>query len=102
MKAQFHARRRALSMSCAVAIAMLATSGSASSAGSGYSLQSHVIASGGVSAAHSACFDLSATIGEPTAGSAAGGTFSMVSGFWAARVARPDSVFRSSFEGCQP
>jgi hypothetical protein len=86
----------------AAAIALSAGSGSALSAGNGLSLQGHVVASGGVSRAHGGCFDVSGTIGEATAGSATGSTFTVISGFWAAPVAHPDALFRTSFEACRP
>ena len=85
-----------------LAVALAASSAFAAPAGGGLALQGSVIASGGVARATSACFDLSATIGEPTAGVAAGGDVALVSGFWATPVAHPDELFRSSFERCAP
>lgn len=83
-------------------VALAASSALAAPVGAGVALQRAVIASGGVTRATSACFDLSATIGEPTAGVATGNGMALVSGFWAAPVARPDALFRSSFERCAP
>lgn len=101
MSIQSYSRRRsACAVACAIALA--ATTAFATPAGGGFVLQGAVIASGGVSRATSACFELSATIGEPTAGVASAGVLALVSGFWAAPVARPDALFRSSFEGCAP
>lgn len=60
-----------------------------------------VIAGGGESAAHSACFDLAATLAEPVAGRSSGGPFVLAAGFLGEAVVR-DSIFRSGFEGCQP
>ncbi|MBA8889684.1 hypothetical protein FHW12_003930 [Dokdonella fugitiva] len=94
--------RRRRAPATALVVALAASSVFAAPAGGGYALQGSVIASGGVARATSACFDLSATIGEPTAGVATGGSLALVSGFWAAPVARPDELFRSSFEGCAP
>lgn len=61
----------------------------------------HVIAGGGVTHARSACFDLAGTVAEPVAGRAQGGSFSLDAGFLAMPVAT-DSLFRNSFEVCQP
>lgn len=61
----------------------------------------HVIAGGGVTRASSACFDLAGTVAEPVAGSAQGGSFRLDAGFLALPVAT-DSLFRNSFEVCQP
>lgn len=94
--------RRRRAPAGALAIALAASSVLAAPAGGGFALQGAVIASGGVARATSACFDLSATIGEPTAGVATGNSVAIVSGFWAAPVARPDELFRSSFERCGP
>src|SRR5690606_21808970 len=52
---------------CAVALATLP--GAAFPAGSEFALQGQVIAGGGVGHARNGCFELSATLGEPTAGS---------------------------------
>lgn len=92
-------RRRVLPSAILFAASTLAT---AASAGGVYALDGHVIAGGGVSRAHSACFDLSGTIGEATAGMASAGSHAVVSGFWAAPVGHPDEMFKSSFEDCQP
>lgn len=61
----------------------------------------HVIAGGGVTHARSACFDLDGTVAEPAAGSAQGGNYTLDAGFLAMPVAT-DSLFRNSFEVCQP
>jgi len=94
--------RRRHAPASVLAVVLAVSSAFAAPAGGGFALQGSVIASGGVARATSACFDLSATIGEPTAGVATGGSLALVSGFWAAPVARPDELFRSSFEGCAP
>lgn len=60
-----------------------------------------VIAGGGISRARSACFDLAATIAEPVTGTAGNAMFSLTAGFWS-DPASTDSIFRSSFESCQP
>ena len=101
MKLHVHARRCGM-LPIAAAIALNAGSGSALSAGNGFSLQGHVVGSGGVSRARGGCFDMSGTIGEATAGSATNSTFAVVSGFWAAPVTHPDALFRTSFEACRP
>ncbi|HEU4663759.1 MAG TPA: hypothetical protein VFS55_06995 [Dokdonella sp.] len=100
----FSRRRRARAAALAVALAVAVAASTtllAAPGGAGFALQGSVIASGGVSHATASCFDLSATIGEPTAGVASGGGFELVSGFWSAPVVR-DELFRSSFEGCTP
>ncbi|HEY6942179.1 hypothetical protein [Dokdonella sp.] len=95
-------RSRARAAALAVSLVLVAsTTLLAAPTGAGFALQGSVIASGGVSRATATCFDLSATIGEPTAGVASGGGFELVSGFWSAPVVR-DELFRSSFEGCTP
>ena len=94
--------RRSRVPATAWAVALAASTAFAAPAGGGFTLQGAVIASGGVSRASSACFDMSATIGEPAAGIATGNGVALVSGFWAAPVERPDQLFRSSFERCAP
>jgi len=94
--------RRSRVPATAWAVALAASTAFAAPAGGGFTLQGAVIASGGVSRASSACFDVSATIGEPAAGVATGNGVALVSGFWAAPVERPDQLFRSSFERCAP
>ena len=86
----------------ALALALIASSVLAAPTGAGFVLQGAVIASGGIARATSACFDLAGTIGEPTAGVATANAIVLVSGFWAAPVAHPDELFRSSFESCAP
>ena len=71
-------------------------------AGVQFALQGSVIAGGGIDRARSACFDLSATIGQPIAGAAASDRYFLNSGFWAIPGAGRDSLFRSSFEDCSP
>lgn len=85
----------------ALAMTLMASPVLASPDGGVYALRGAVIAGGGVSHAKNACFDLSATIGEPVAGVVAGNGVSIVSGFWALPVAQ-DQLFRSSFERCAP
>lgn len=84
---------------CAAALAVVP--GAALSTGTEFALAGHVIAGGGVSHARNECFGLSGTLGETTAGSAAAAGYAVASGFWAAPVAGPDQMFRSSFEDCQ-
>jgi hypothetical protein len=64
-------------------------------------ISQHVIAGGGVSHAASPCFDLTGTIGQPVAGRTQGGAFTLDAGFWTNSVST-DSIFRNSFEACQP
>ena len=104
-----HARRRRVLHAAAVA-ALCAAAGAfaqgdppvSGHAPTGVSLVTqHVIAGGGVTRASSACFDLDGTVAEPVAGSAQGGSFTLDAGFLAMPVAT-DSLFRNSFEVCQP
>lgn len=74
----------------------------ASAPDGGFAITSHVIAGGGTGHARSVCFELAGTVGQPAAGSASGGGYDVVSGFWAARVERPDSLFQDNFEECHP
>jgi hypothetical protein len=104
-----HARRRRALRAAAVAALCAAAGASAQGdapvtgrAPDGVSLVTqHVIAGGGVTRASSACFDLAGTVAEPVAGSAQGGSFRLDAGFLALPVAT-DSLFRTSFEVCQP
>jgi hypothetical protein len=64
-------------------------------------ISQHVIAGGGIGYAASPCFDLRGTIGQPVAGRTQGGAFTLDAGFWATPVST-DSIFRNSFEACQP
>ena len=75
--------------------------GAAASGDPTFRITREVIAGGGVTHASSACFDLSVTIAEPVAGTAAGGVYALTAGFWS-DPASIDSIFRSSFEDCQP
>lgn len=102
-------RRRALRVPTFFALCAMATGAFAEDASrladrapSGVSLVTqHVIAGGGVSRARSACFDLDGTVAEPVAGLAQGGAFTLNAGFLAMPVPT-DSLFRNSFEVCQP
>jgi hypothetical protein len=86
----------------ALAALLLASAAVAASAPEDeFAITGHVIA-GGSGRAHNACFDLSGTAGQPSVGSASGGAWDVVSGFWAVRVERTDSLFRDAFEECQP
>jgi hypothetical protein len=66
-----------------------------------YSISGHVIAGGVAQDRQSACFTLSATIGQAVIGGAFTSTdFAEYAGFWRAFPPTPDSVFSSSFENC--
>lgn len=67
----------------------------------GYQIVSAVVAGGGISRAQNACFELAATAGQPVVGTSANSTYTLVAGFWGAAV-QGDTLFRSSFEACQP
>ncbi len=84
-----------------LAVPAVADSGAAVEGNPPFLVSQRVIAGGGESHARSACFDLAATIAEPVAGRSAGGDFVLVAGFLGEAAAR-DSIFRSSFEDCQP
>ena len=66
-----------------------------------YKLTRQAIAGGGSTGARSACFDLDSTVGQADAGTAQGGGYTLISGFFA-DLAHGESLFRSGFEGCQP
>ena len=71
-------------------------------AGAGpYRISHEIIAAGGVDRARSACFDVASTIAQPVTGTSSGGGFSVTAGFLDDLASR-DSLFRSSFESCQP
>ena len=65
-------------------------------------ISSHVIASGGgTSRSPGGCRVLEGSIGQPAAGTASGGGFTLHAGYWAGSGSqRRDSVFSGSFEGC--
>jgi hypothetical protein len=69
--------------------------------GSTFAIRASVIAGGGVAAARGPCFDLAGTAAQPVAGTSEGGSYRLRSGFWGGTV-QGDSLFRSSFEECQP
>ena len=62
----------------------------------------HVLAGGGTSLARSACFTLSATIGQPALGAISNGIFALDAGFWIAPAPLGDILFQDSFEKCSP
>jgi hypothetical protein len=66
-----------------------------------YAITAKVIAGGGTMIARSPCFELAGTIGQPAAGPSQSATYALNAGFWGA-PARTDTLFRSSFEACQP
>ncbi|MBN8482518.1 MAG: hypothetical protein J0L88_13120 [Xanthomonadales bacterium] len=66
-----------------------------------FRIEQRVIAGGGESRARSACFDLAATLAEPVAGRTSNAEFALTAGFLGEAASR-DSIFRSSFEACQP
>ena len=88
-------RRPALRIAALAALA----AGAGSAIAGGYTLGAGLIA-GGAGRAQGGCFGLSATIGQPVAGIGTGGSYTLVSGFWAAQSARPDQLLKTGFEGC--
>jgi hypothetical protein len=92
-----------MAMTLTVAGVLAAMGPSTSRADDGFAISQHQIASGGISRAHSDCFDLSATLGQAAIGVSSGGAFDLVAGFWATQTsAGTDSIFNESFEDCQP
>jgi hypothetical protein len=81
------------------ALAALVAGAGSAIAGGAYTLGGGMIAGGG-GRAQAGCFGLSGTIGQPVAGVGAGGSYTLVSGFWAAQSARPDQLLKTGFEGC--
>lgn len=67
------------------------------------SLTAQVIASGGGHAeSPGRCLELDGTFGEAVAGSASGGSFTLLSGFRTGdSVGSSDSIFRQGFEECR-
>ena len=66
-----------------------------------FRLVGQIVAGGGTNHARSPCFDLASTVAEPVAGRSAGADFILAAGFLGEAQSR-DSLFRSSFESCQP
>lgn len=85
------------SIACAAVAAVAATP-----RGGGFAIEDALIAGGGVAQARGGCFELSATIAQATVGTATGGDYALVSGFWARPVAHPDQLLRTGFEACAP
>jgi len=66
-----------------------------------FTIDQHVFAAGAAQQRTSACFTLSATIGQAgTGGVYTSADFSLLAGFWRAAPPAQDSVFSSSFEDC--
>ena len=65
-------------------------------------ISSHLIAAGGgVSRSPGGCRVLEGSIGEPAAGAASGGGFTLQAGYWAGPGSQQrDSVFSAGFEEC--
>jgi len=89
-------RRRARSVAAWLLLGVSVVAMQASS----QTLSGSVIAGGGGrSTSSGGCFRLDATIGQPLAGVANGGTFTIFSGFLPGRADR-DSIFNYGFEVC--
>jgi hypothetical protein len=89
-------RRHALSPLSMSTLVLLGLAMHASS----QTMEGSVIAGGGGRSASSGnCFRLDATIGQPLAGVASGGSFTLVSGFLPGR-GDTDSIFHHGFEVC--
>lgn len=65
------------------------------------SITSMVIAGGGTTTARSSCFELAGTIAQSASGQSQGATYALTAGFWGPPRGT-DTLFRSSFEACQP
>lgn len=75
------------------------------SAGGGYAIRNGTIASAGDVVTNN-CFTLSSTLGEPVAGSASNGSFTVTSGFQAVVAAHQqtiisDRIFQNGFDAQQ-
>lgn len=68
-----------------------------------YSIDGHIVSSGGLQSDQSTCFTLAATAGQPISGGpVSGGIYDVFAGFWRAYPPDQDSVFNSGFENCGP
>ena len=66
------------------------------------SIQAHVLAAGTPVPSGSACFRLSATVGEPVAGFSSSTDFTLSGGFRAMVPSQGDDLFFNGFESCTP
>ena len=90
------AARRGARLALALALAVAVAVGKAAA----QIVTASVIASGGgTSASPGQCFKLNATLGQPTAGTSAGGTFILDGGFLPGNSDQ-DSIFNQGFEEC--
>jgi hypothetical protein len=83
-------------------LACLATLCGVADAGSVQLTAQAIATGGGRSASPGGCRRLEATIGEPVAGRASGGSFVVIAGFQGRVGALPrDSIFHDGFQECQ-
>ena len=73
-----------------------------------FTIDWHVISSGGTSLStgnqsQSSCFIVNGTLAQVAPGYSSGGIYSVYAGFWAAAPTRnTDEIFFDGFEGCSP
>jgi hypothetical protein len=92
--------RSTLTVAALVAVAAIPWSDSNAQSGPAFSIDYHVITSGGTRLRNS-CFVLSGTAGETSPGYSSGGVYALLAGFWpAAPVVNQDQLFFDGFEGC--
>jgi hypothetical protein len=92
--------RIALVAATLMAVAAIPWSYSNAQSGPAYSIDFHVISSGGTRL-HNSCFVLNGAAGQAVPGYSSGGFYSLLAGFWpAAPVVQQDQLFFDGFEGC--
>jgi len=92
--------RSTMAAAALAAIAAIPWSDSNAQSGPGYSIDYHVISSGGTRLNNS-CFVLNATAGQTSPGYSSGGVYAVLAGFWpAAPIVNGDQLFFDGFEGC--
>jgi len=68
-----------------------------------YSIDGHVVSSGGLQSDSNTCFTLAATAGQPVSGGPVnGGGYALFAGIWRAYPPEQDGVFKTGFENCGP
>jgi hypothetical protein len=68
-----------------------------------YSIEGHVVSSGGLQSDSNSCFTLAATVGQPVSGGPVnGGGYVLFAGIWRAYPLVQDGVFKTGFENCGP
>jgi cystathionine beta-lyase family protein involved in aluminum resistance len=67
-----------------------------------YAIDAHIISTGTLVHAKSACFGMDAVIAEPVAGFSSGGVYDLVTGFAGVSPTVNDTIFADGFEDCTP